>query len=81
MQVHWAFRTAVAGGTAVANLVSTETGIKIWTLHTVIESLNDFPELDNRDGHMTGLVSYKTQRQSDMDGIQPDVLVIGGGHK
>ena len=65
------------------NVVPTKDGLRIWTLHTVIEGLHDFPELPNRDGHMTGPLSWLQQREIDthFDEMQPEVVIIGGGHK
>lgn len=82
IQVHFSFDIEVAGASGVANIVYTPTGPKIWTLHTVIESLRQFPELPNRDGHMIAPVSWATQRATDTDfeDRQPDVVIVGGGH-
>ncbi|RSH77074.1 uncharacterized protein EHS24_003701 [Apiotrichum porosum] len=82
IQIHFSFDTDKVGASGVANVVKTTEGIKIWTLHTVIESLLDFPELPNRDGHMIAPVSWATQREQDTDfeGRQPDVVIVGGGH-
>jgi cation diffusion facilitator CzcD-associated flavoprotein CzcO len=82
VQVHFAFDTDKVGASAVANLVQTKEGVKVWTLHTAIESLLDFPELPNRDGHMVGPLSWMAQRELDtrFEAQQPDVVIIGGGH-
>lgn len=82
LQVVFTFETDIAGASGVLNLIKTDTGFKIWTLHTAIESLHGFPEMPNRDGHMTGEKSWHNQRIEDdnLDGIEPEVLVIGGGH-
>lgn len=81
--VHFSFHTEAVGASAVANLVNTRDGIKIWTLHTVIESLHGFPEMPCRDGHMVAPIAWKTQRENDTNysDSQPDVVIIGGGHK
>ena len=50
-------------------------------MHTSIESLLEFPELDARDGHMTGAISWEKQRAQDVDSIQPDVIIVGAGQK
>lgn len=83
VQVHFAFDTDVAGASGVVNLVKTTEGFRIWTLHTAIESLHQFPELPNRDGHMVGPLSWLAQRELDtkFEHAQPDVVIIGGGHK
>ncbi|ORY26986.1 putative flavin-containing monooxygenase [Naematelia encephala] len=82
VQAHFTFETDQIRASAVVNIVMTKYGPKIWTLHTAIEGLIGFPELPNRDGHMTGPVSWAEQRVLDanFDTHQPDVLIIGGGH-
>ncbi|OWZ61949.1 hypothetical protein AYX14_06962 [Cryptococcus neoformans] len=80
LQVHFAFDTDVVGASGVANLVNTDAGAKLWTLHTVIESLHGYPELPNRDGHMIGLESWSEQRKQDTDAVQPQVVIVGAGH-
>ncbi|KAI5476110.1 flavin-containing monooxygenase [Pseudohyphozyma bogoriensis] len=82
VQAHIGFSTAIATGSAVVNLVPTKDGVKAWTIHTAIESLIEFPELPNRDGHMTGPHAWAVQRAMDtnFDNSDPEVLVIGGGH-
>jgi hypothetical protein len=83
IQAHFVFETAVAEASAVVNLIPTDKGVKAWTLHTAIEGLKQFPELPDRDGHMTGPLSWASQRNEDVayNGKQPQVLIIGGGHK
>jgi len=66
---------------AVINAVYTQDGWKLWTMHTSIESLLQFPELDPRDGHMTGAISWEKQRAQDIDSIRPDVIIVGAGQK
>ncbi|WRT69343.1 uncharacterized protein IL334_006327 [Kwoniella shivajii] len=79
LQIVFALDTEIAGAHAVLNAVQTPEGWKVWTLHTVIESLHDFPELHVADGHMTGEVSWEKQRAIDDDKVQPEVVVVGGG--
>lgn len=81
--MHVKFDTAIVGASAVVNLVNTTSGVKIWTFHSAIESLHEFPELHNRDGHMIGPHSWGTQRAMDVsfEESEPEVLIIGGGHK
>lgn len=83
VSAHFSFDTEIAGASGVVNLVKTEAGYRAWTLHTVIESLHGFPELPNRDGHMVGPHSWSTQREIDIafEDREPEVLVVGGGHK
>lgn len=81
LQVVFSFDTEIANAHAVAKLVFTQQGWRIWTLHTVIESLHQFPEVVPRDGHMLGPVSWEDQRAMDDDQVKPDVVVIGGGQK
>jgi hypothetical protein len=76
-----AFDTELVGASAIINAVNTEHGWKLWTIHTVIESLQQFPELGPVNGHMTGSLSWENQRLQDTDSIEPDVLIIGGGQK
>jgi cation diffusion facilitator CzcD-associated flavoprotein CzcO len=81
--VHFSFETDKVGASAVAHLVLTPAGVKVWTLHTVIESIHGFPELPNRDGHMTtSELSWHQSRVEDTNFVdqQPDVVIIGGGH-
>lgn len=82
LQVVFSFDTDLVGASAVLNLVKTKNGYKIWTLHTAIESLNGHPEIPNKDGHMTGDKSWHNQRIEDgnLEGVEPEVIVIGGGH-
>ncbi|OCF30846.1 flavin-containing monooxygenase [Kwoniella heveanensis CBS 569] len=81
-QAHLSITTDKVTASAVVNFVFTRQGLKIWTLHTAIEGLNGFPELPNRDGHMVGDVSWTRQREIDTDfeGTEPEVVIIGGGH-
>lgn len=76
-----AFDTELAGASAIINAVNTEHGWKLWTVHTVIESLQQFPEIGLVNGHMTGSLSWENQRLQDTDSVEPDVLIIGGGQK
>ncbi|WVW81123.1 hypothetical protein I302_103114 [Kwoniella bestiolae CBS 10118] len=71
--------TELSNAHAVVNAVQTAQGWKIWTLHTVIESLHNFPELPPADGHMTGSIRWEKQRAQDDDEIEPDVVIVGGG--
>ena len=59
----------------------TQEGWKIYTMHTVAEQLREFPELPPMDGHMTGDVSWESQRAADTDAASPEILIIGGGQK
>lgn len=82
LQLVFSFETDLVGASGVLNLIKTSDGLKIWTLHTAVESLNGYPEVPNRDGHMTGEKSWHAQRIEDdnLDGVEPEVIVIGGGH-
>ncbi|KAL1404876.1 hypothetical protein Q8F55_008487 [Vanrija albida] len=81
VQAHVDIATDDIGASALLTLVLTPEGYKIWTLNTVIERLNAFPELPDRDGHMTGPNSWAVQRALDTDltDTEPDVLIVGGG--
>ena len=81
LQTVYSFDTDLVNASAVLNLIKTKSGYKIWTLHTVIEGLHGHPEVPNKDGHMNGDKSWHSQRieEDNLDGIEPDVLVIGGG--
>ncbi|KAM0746219.1 putative flavin-containing monooxygenase [Meredithblackwellia eburnea MCA 4105] len=83
VQVNFSFATDKLTASAVANLILTPSlGWRIWTLATIIESLINFPELPDRDGHMTGPHSWHDQRRLDADAfeeVDPEVLIIGGG--
>ncbi|WWC87438.1 uncharacterized protein L201_002327 [Kwoniella dendrophila CBS 6074] len=81
IQAHISLETNIAGGTALVNIVNTENGFKIWTLNTALESLHGHPEAPERDGHMTGPHSWQKQRELDvaLEGVEPDVLIVGGG--
>lgn len=84
IQVHVGFKTDKALASAVINLVCVGGNeLKIWTLASYIDSLLDHPELPNRDGHMTGPLSWAKQRELDteFEHKQPDVVIVGGGHK
>ncbi|KAH0359763.1 putative flavin-containing monooxygenase YUCCA3, partial [Aureobasidium melanogenum] len=73
------FETEVVGASAMVNAVLTKEGWKIYTMHTVAEKLKQFPERAPNDGHMTGTVSWETQRAKEVDAANPVVLIIGGG--
>lgn len=75
------FETEVVLASAVINAVLTKEGWKIYTMHTVAETLKQFPEIPPADGHMTGPISWEKQRAMDVDAAVPEVLVIGGGQK
>lgn len=51
VQVHRGFNTDVLGASSVVNLILTPGGYDIWALNSVIEPLNVFPQLPDRDGH------------------------------
>lgn len=76
-----AFETALVVASAVINAVLTKDGWKIYTLHTVAEKLKQFPEIPAADGHMTGDISWEKQRAKDVDAVDPEILIIGGGQK
>lgn len=82
LQVMYSFDTDIASASGALNIIKTNSGYKIWSLHTVIEGLHDYPELPIKDGHMTGTKSWYEQRAEEdkLDGVEPDVIVIGGGH-
>jgi hypothetical protein len=71
----------MVNASAVINAVYTQDGWKLWTMHSSIEALLQFPEVDSLDGHMTGAISWEKQRAEDVDKIQPDVIIVGAGQK
>jgi len=73
------FDTPIVNASAVINAVYTQQSWRLWTMHTSIESLLQFPELDPRDGHMTGAISWENQRAQDVNDIKPDVIIVGAG--
>ena len=75
------FETELVAASAVISAVFTKHGWKIYTMHTVAEQLKQFPERAPDDGHMTGTVSWETQRANEVDAADPTVLIIGGGQK
>lgn len=75
------FSTHVAHGSAVAHAVLTTDGWRLWTIHTSIEGLVNFPEADPTDGHMVGTTSWESQRAKEDDEIDPEVVIVGGGQK
>ncbi len=78
LQAHFYFDTTVANGSAVVNLIRTLDGDYLaWTLHTVLEALNDFPDIPRADGHMIGPVSWTHQRDIDIsfELDDPDVII------
>ena len=81
LQFAFSFDTELVNASAVAHAVKTTDGWRLWTLHTVIEGLLEFPELPPADGHMTGPISWEKQRATDDDQINPDVVIVGGGQK
>ena len=82
LQIVYTFNTNLVGASGVLNLIKTKDGFKIWTLHTAIESLIGYPEIPNRDGHMIGNKSWHDQRIEDdnLELVEPEVIIIGGGH-
>lgn len=76
-----AFETDLVTASAVINAVLTREGWRIYTMHTVAEKLQQFPEVPPNDGHMTGPISWEKQRAKDADTADPEVLIIGGGQK
>jgi hypothetical protein len=81
LQFTVSFETEIATGSAISHAVWTTEGWKLWTVHTVIESLKQFPVVDPADGHMTGVTSWESQRAKEDDEVEPEVVVIGGGQK
>ncbi|OJJ56530.1 hypothetical protein ASPSYDRAFT_155937 [Aspergillus sydowii CBS 593.65] len=73
------FETEIVLASAVVNAVLTKDGWRIYTMHTVAESLKDFPEQSAPDGHMTGITSWESQRSEAINTVDPEVLIIGGG--
>ncbi|KAJ0417662.1 hypothetical protein BJY00DRAFT_325477 [Aspergillus carlsbadensis] len=73
------FETEIVHASAVINAVLTQDGWRIYTMHTVAESLKHFPELPASDGHMTGITSWESQRREAINKVDPEVLIIGGG--
>ncbi|KAL4886090.1 hypothetical protein BJY04DRAFT_229266 [Aspergillus karnatakaensis] len=80
LQLVVSFETEIVHASAVINAVLTkDDGWKIYTMHTVAESLKQFPELPAPDGHMTGITSWESQRAETINAAIPEVLIIGGG--
>jgi hypothetical protein len=75
------FETDIVAASAVINAVLTKDGWKVYTMHTVAETLRQFPEMSSSDGHMTGSISWEKQRAQDIDAADPEILIIGGGQK
>ncbi|KAJ5652575.1 hypothetical protein N7507_010001 [Penicillium longicatenatum] len=73
------FETEIVLASAVINAVLTQDGWRIYTMHTVAESLKQFPEQPAPDGHMTGITSWESQRSEAINTVDPEVLIIGGG--
>jgi len=81
LQFTVSFETEIARGSAISHAVYTPEGWKLWTMHTVLESIKACPIMDPADGHMTGVTSWQSQRVKEDDEVTPDVVVIGGGQK
>lgn len=81
LQFAVSFDTEVANSHAVIHAVQTAEGWRLWTVHTVIEGLLQFPPVGPRDGHQTGPISWEKQREKDDDEVEPDVVIVGGGQK
>lgn len=81
LQFVLSFETELVIASAVIKAVLTKEGWRIYTLHTVAEQLKQFPERHPSDGHMTGTVSWESQRAMEVDAADPEVLIIGGGQK
>lgn len=81
LQIVVSFETEIVLASAVINAVLTQDGWRIYTMHTVAESLKQFPEQAAPDGHMTGITSWESQRSDAINTVDPEVLIIGGGQK
>ena len=81
LQLVVAFKTELVVASAVIKAVLVPEGWRIYIMHTVAEQLKQFPEVGPADGHMIGLTSWETQREAEIDGADPEVLIIGGGQK
>ncbi|KAJ5690895.1 hypothetical protein N7462_005287 [Penicillium macrosclerotiorum] len=79
LQFAVSFETEIVLSSAVINAVLTQNGWRIYTMHTVAESLKGFPEQAVPDGHMTGITSWERQRSDAINSVDPEVLIIGGG--
>lgn len=75
------FETHAVVASAVINAVLTKQGWKIYFMNTVAEQLRQFPEIAPNDGHMTGSLSWEKQRLEEVDKVDPEILIIGGGQK
>ena len=73
------FNTQLVNATATINAVYTKEGWRLYTVHTVAESLLHFPELAPVDGHMTGPISWEKNRSIEDDTIEPEVVIVGAG--
>ncbi|CAI7654862.1 unnamed protein product [Penicillium glandicola] len=73
------FETEIVLASAVINAVLTQDGWKIYTMHTIAESLTQFPDQGAPDGHMIGITSWESQRSEAINTVDPEVLIIGGG--
>ncbi|PKX97865.1 uncharacterized protein P174DRAFT_426227 [Aspergillus novofumigatus IBT 16806] len=73
------FETEIVLASAVINAVLTQDGWRIYTMHTVAESLKQFPEQAAPDAHMTGITSWESHRAEAINRVDPEVLIIGGG--
>jgi hypothetical protein len=80
---HFEFKTKVGLCTAVANIVCTSSGYKAWTLNTILEGLIDFPEIGRADGHIKDSRAWSAVRDADaaFEDTEPEVIIVGGGHK
>lgn len=81
LQFTVSFDTEVANSHAVIHAVQTTEGWRLWTVHTVIEGLVQFPPLGPRDGHQVGPISWEKQREKDDDEVEPEVVIVGAGQK
>jgi hypothetical protein len=75
------FETEIVFASAVINAVLTQNGWRLYTMHTVAESLKQFPEQAAPDGHMIGVTSWESERSEAINTVDPEVLIIGGGQK
>lgn len=81
LQIIVSFETEVVDASAVINSVLTKDGWKIYTMHTAAERLKQFPELPAADGHMNTSITWEKKRALEVDAVEPEVLIIGGGQK
>jgi hypothetical protein len=85
VRAHFTFTGDVGPGYGTVSLVHDSGAWKAWTLTTELEGVNGIKQQvgdDRRYGRHNDTMPYDSRRamETEMEGVQPDILIIGAGH-